>query len=273
MITITKFVARPISTDAAELSWQIQPASEDIFQYDFQVFRSESPAGPWDTLSPKFKDKFYFIDNQMPPFNQVRHLYYKITVSKGEATSSYTTKLGQLENRYAIEIARLNRVALKVAVGLKLYVLPVRTFGAYCSCYDPVTGKRTVNECLSCYNTGYAGGYLTAIETYGMITTPTKVTQEIPKGGGVEAEPLVTEIRLANYPLLKRGDIIVNPATNDRWRVANVTTPTLAGMVVSQLCRCSLVDPSDIVYKVKLNIEDVFQLVEPVALLRSISSY
>ena len=153
---ITSFLVRSISLHANELQWTVAQLSEDPWTYTFQIYRSESIEGPYETISPVFSDKYYFIDNQLPLRSDLRIFYYKLRTT--DAASAYQDTepayIRKAANLYALEIARCLREGLRYAAGTKLYVLPVRTFGKKCSCFDQVTGKRTKALCGECFPPG-----------------------------------------------------------------------------------------------------------------------
>lgn len=266
MLQIKSFLVRSIANHTNELSWRTyQTGSHDSWDYTFQILRSESAEGPYESISPEFSDKYYFIDNQLPYRNDWRVLYYKLRVTDG-ASNYEDTGPEYLDsassNLYALEIARSLREGLRYAAGTKLYVLPVRTFGKKCDCFDQVTGKRMKPMCEACFNVGFSGGYLTAIETYGQVGSYQKQSTLLPQKG-TQVQMAATGIRLVNYPLVKENDVILEPQDNTRWRVVKVQPSKLAGTVISQIITAASIDHADMAYKIELEGMDVFQVVEP----------
>lgn len=275
MLQITDFLARTISVDSIELSWTTSQQSQSPLDFTFLIERSESISGPYEEISPSFTNKFYYIDNVIPYPTVWRTFYYKLKITDKAANSEYAgpVYVGKIENLHALEIARLERIAFKQVAGTRLYVLPVKTFGEKCGCYDSITGKRLTQRCRTCFDSGFSGGYMDAVETYGQIGVYTKHTRNIPSAGGVEIEPITTTIRLVNYPIVKRSDIILDIKDNTRWRVVTVTAKKLGGCLISQDIQAVLVDTSNIVYEIELKNLDIFQVLEPPMLRKRETSF
>jgi hypothetical protein len=171
---------------------------------------------------------------------------------------------------YAIEISRLERMALKQIAGILLYVLPIRTFGPKCSCYDPVTGRRLRHDCRECLNSGYSGGFH-AVETYGKVGPYTKQNRDV--GGGIPFVAVATKLNFTNYPLLKKDDIVIEPRENMRWRVSTITPKKLGGCIISQDIDAVLLDPGDIAYEIDLTNYTVYSVVDPPMMARREESF
>lgn len=265
MLAVKEFTVRQISLSANELTWSFEQESQDPLNFLFQIYRSESQGGPFDAVSPEFTNKFYYIDNILPWPNPGRTLFYKLK-QKDQASNEEFSEIryiGYGNNLYALEIARLERAAFKQAAGQKLYIFPVKTFGKFCSCYDSITGKRFKKNCQECYETGFSGGYMDVIETYGQVGTYSKQIRELPSPGGIELDMAATVIKLVNYPIVKRGDIILDPKYNKRWRAATIIPKNLAGCLVSQEITAVLLEPSNMAYTLELANYDIFQVLEP----------
>jgi hypothetical protein len=234
MIKIVNPLVRSLSPQHNELSWEIENTTQDPWDYTFQIFRSEGQEGQWDQLTGTFTDRYYYIDTRIPKYRMSRHLFYKIEIVKRSDSSSSESEVFSREgptNKYAAAIARQERLLFKKFMGQRVLILPIKTFGFECGCYDKVAGKRLKADCLQCYGTGFVGGYMNAIETYAQVNAePYKIVP----AQGAETEPRANNIIATNYPLIKPYDLIVQPDLNYRWRVAVVAPTRLGGALVHQ---------------------------------------
>lgn len=263
MLTLRNFLVRSIHTHSRELSWEIEATTEDPLDYTFQIYRSEAEEGPFEPITDTFSDKYYFIDNVLPEDHLWRRLYYFVeVVRKSDSVEGHTPvrHIGAPTNFYAKEISRIERLVFQAAAGTRIYVFPVKTFGQWCDCYDPVTSQRTKGGCLNCYNTTFVGGYHDAVETWAQIRQFTKKDNT--------EQPAVTQTAgvsmvLSNYPIVKPGDLIYQPDENLRWKIATIDPTRLAGSLVHQNVVASLVDRDEPEYKIELENFDVFRTNSP----------
>jgi len=259
MIKVLNPLVRSLSPTANELSWEIESTTEDPLDYTFRLYRSEGPQGPWDPITDTFTDKYYYIDTVIPKYRHARHLFYKIKIThRPSASESWSSAFhtDSPSNKYADKISRLERLAFRKFAGQRVLVLPIRTFGFRCSCWDPVTGKRQGSECLLCYNTGFVGGYMNAIETYVKIDAePYKIVP----AQGQETEPRANNIIATNYPVIKPYDLIIQPDLNYRWKVSVVSPTRLGGSLVHQNLTVAGCAPGDMAFSIEIDETTVLQ--------------
>jgi hypothetical protein len=126
----------------------------------------------------------------------------------------------------------------------------------WCDCFDEVTKQRTRERCPNCYNTNFVGGYHDAVETFAQV-------RQFEHKDGTE-EPAVSQkaavtIVVTNYPVVKPGDIIMQPDENLRWKISAVQPTRLGGALVHQNVTASLIDRDQIEYSIEIENFDVFR--------------
>jgi hypothetical protein len=256
MITITKFYARSFDLDHIDVFWEIGNFVGNIRQFEFTILRSESSMGPWDQLTPPFEDQFYFRDGTPLKMHKWRTLYYLLRIRDkitDEVVEIGPTSQAAEPDIITLEINRQEDLLFREFVGRMCWLFPVRTFGAYCICYDRVQSKRTKSNCLNCYDTGFMGGYLSPIQCYvqfdpsGQQSTPTTFK---------EKQDNKTSARLISFPQVKPKDILIE-AENTRWSVLTMTPTQRLRAIVHQELTLKEVDKGDIEYKLPVNITDL----------------
>lgn len=260
MLTVTKFVTRTFDLDHVDLYWEIEDfaAAQDVISaYEFTILRSEGPEGPWDPLSPAFKDTYHFRDFSPNLLHKWRRLYYKLKIvhlPTFEELITNSVSLVAEPDLIALEIQRQEDTLLRQFTGRRCFLFPVRTFGAKCSCFDGVMGRRTSSNCLTCFDTGYIGGFMTPIECYAQIDPDRNKEANTPSQG--TQQPKITTGRLIAFPPMKPKDIIVEPE-NRRWRIDTVTPTERLRAAVRQELGLWEVQRGDIEYKLPINLQDL----------------
>lgn len=263
-LVITKPLVRGFSLDFLEVTWEIEDTSLDPHDFQFQLYRSESPMGPWDQIAGPFEDRYRFVDNQVNLLHRWRQIYYKVRSTEKADTTNYVESeaftFHASPDLIAEEIQRLERLVWEEYAGRRCFIFPARTFGQRCgNCYDgPEKGKgftsqRRRSNCITCYDTGYARGYLDPIEIFIQIDPSPKSVQSLPIA---ERQQVDTTGRLPNFPLLKPKDIIIE-AENRRWRVVKVSTTERLRSVVHQEIQLHELVAGDIEFQLPIRLEDL----------------
>lgn len=252
-IALDKLKVTSLDVDFHEVTWRVAPTTRDIFDFDFEVLRSESPEGPWDKLTPKFQDRYSFIDNALQVAHRWRAYQYLIRVT--EKSSGDTKDFGPVAHEpeadiLATELRRHIRLLMREFAGRRCIVLPVRTFGQRCpDCWNPTLQQVVKSGCMTCYSTSYARGYLHPIETFIQVDPSSKSQQHTNVG---ETQQDNTTMRLGFYPLLKPGDLIIE-AENLRWRVVEQTQTEHSRAAVHQEVKVHRIPEKDIEFAIPVS--------------------
>lgn len=259
MITVTKFYARSFDLDSTDIFWEIANFVGNIRQFEFMLLRSESSGGPWESLSDPFEDRYYFRDVTPPKMHKWRTLFYLLRIkdkTTNEILDIGPTSQAAEPDLIALEINRQEDMLFREYIGRTCFLFPVRTFGAYCVCFDRVSGVRTKSNCLNCYDTGFLGGYLSPIQCY--VQFDPSGQQEVPTTMRAKQHNK-TSARLISFPQIKPKDILVE-VENVRWKVDSMTPTQRLRSIVHQELVLTEVDKGDIEYKIPINIEDLKSL-------------
>jgi len=181
-------------------------------------------------------------------YDQHRELYYAVvprhetTGTEGEVSGPVTViTTPDKWTRY---------VKLEQAIGFRLtgeslVVLKKKTFGTFCEFYDQTMGKHETNNCATCYDTGFTGGYYDAIIVSGIVNAAPKKQLQMDWG---EWQPMDAMVTFEAYPVIQPKDVLVD-RLNRRWTVINVR-PTMKGLsLIIQNVHIRLLPKEDIMYK------------------------
>lgn len=258
-IDVRNLKVRSLDLDMFEVSWEVADTTLDILDYTFQVLRSESPAGPFDDASVPFQDRYVFVDNVTYVGDRWRFLHYVIRVT--HVPSGKVQDFGPITHEpepdlIALELRRHMQLLLHEFSGRRCWVLHVRTFGQRCpACWDNRLYKRIKSQCVTCFDTGFARGYMHPIETWIQIDPSAKSEQTTNVGSMQQSN---TTARLGYYPPLKPRDLIVEPE-NRRWRVNAVSMTEHVRAPVHQEVQIHEVPQRDIEFSIPLVLDQALR--------------
>jgi hypothetical protein len=259
MLTVTNLKVSAIDTDYNELTWEIEDTNEDVLDYTFQVVRSESVSGPWDTLTVPFEDRYRFQDRHKPSFHESRQLQYKLVVTHKKTKNSEEfgpVDVQPVSDLIALEIRRHMTILMREFVGRKTWLFPVRTFGQRCPlCWNKTLSKRSGTGCGGCFDTGFARGYMKPIEMHLQVDTGGNLSEQNTNVGTTQQQN--TTARVVYFGPIKPRDVIVE-AENYRWRVVSVNQTEHTRAPVHLELQLHLIPPSDIEYALPLKFDREF---------------
>ena len=258
MITIKNLYIKSYSLDYLDVYWEMEPVYDDILNYEFIVQKSNNQFGPFHSISTGIINNSHFRDLSVRGSVSKNSIYYRLIIkNRVSGVENIYPEEGngiRLEAKLdltALEIARINFLKLKELAGRRIWILPVKVFGQHCKCYDPVMRRKVRSNCVTCYDTGWVGGYDSPVETYGLIIQPDDILTKTNFG---DVQIKNGYVNLPNYPIVEDGFIIVDP-DNNRWKIMSpVKRVKKYGAVVRQEAPVQLITKDDICYSINLNI-------------------
>lgn len=246
-----------LDVDFHEVTWKIREsaAHEDVLDYSFHVLRSEAEEGPYDVLAGPFVDRYSFIDNVLQVQHRWRRYWYKLRVTERLSGDYEETEPFSNEpepDLIAAELRRHLRLVFAEFAGRRCIVLPARTFGQRCECWNEMLEKRTRSGCETCYDTGFTRGYMHPVEAW-IQADPSPKTKQVMNAGTTQQSN--TTMRLGYYPRVKPDDLIVEPE-NRRWKVISQSQTEHSRTPVHQELSVHEVEPGDIEFRIPVRFED-----------------
>ena len=237
MIEIKDIYVQSFDLNYLDVFWQIS-ADEDVLDYDLYILRSQSPAGPYSTIAGPIQDVQWFRDGGVDLRLGRQSYYYKIKVenratgdSREWPENTGVTMAAEL-SLDGMEIARLESILFREHAGRRVVILPVRTSGRRCPrCWDSSQHRRTVDNCIVCFDTSWVGGFLHPVEAFIQIDPLTEKISMTSHMG--EVQMAITSARMSNFPPVKVRDVIVE-AENKRWRVSAISKTERLRAVIRQ---------------------------------------
>lgn len=255
MLNVIRFYARSFDLDHINVFWEIEDNSaEDLIAFNFFLYKSESPGGPWgNPIVGPFQNKYFFQDTTTPTLHKDRRVFYKLKAvdKRNNEEKEWTTSQIPEPDLMAMEIVRLEDLLLRQFVGRKCFIFPRRTFGPKCTCRSKTSMRETVSNCINCYNTGFLGGYMTPIACYIQIDPHPRslqLTQNIAHNVNM------TTARMINFPPVKPADLLIENE-NRRWMVQSVRPTERLRSPVHQELEIKEILKSDVLYKLPVNLD------------------
>lgn len=264
MLVVRDIRVRSLSVDYAHVIWQIEPTTEDLSLYNFYVLRSGGQEGPYETVSSPLVDTYVWRDNWSQDVRAWGGHYYRILVEHrgtGETQEFGQRTPEEVTEGHAIggvsylpeptpigrEISRRQDLVNRIYAGRDYLIFQRRVFGQRCpTCWDPIQRQMSESRCKTCFGSSFVGGYYRPIQ----VALSKSVAPRVDDLGPMKKQSEAVSFRLASFPEIKPGDMIVEVLGNRRWRVNQVVPSYVQGALVSQQLVGALIIKSDIEYSV-----------------------
>lgn len=259
MLKVVNIKLRSLDVDFFRLSWEIEDTHEDALDYTYQILRGEASNGPFEPVASPFVDRYVFFDRITYVLHPGRTIHYVIRVTNnvtGEAVDYGPVNQQPEADLVAKELRRHMNLLLREFTGRRCWILPVRTFGQRCTCWNPTLSKRTRSGCRLCYDTGFARGYNYPIETFIQIEPGSNQSEQNMNTG--PTYQMNTTGRVSDIGLVKPRDLIIEPE-NRRWRVTQVSQTEQVRAPVHLELALHEIPKSDIEYSIELQLDGALE--------------
>jgi hypothetical protein len=278
VLTVKDIVVRSFDLDHLDLFWKVADTDEIIERYDFYILRSvDGSEGPYEQIAGPVNNANRFRDPEVNLLHKWRTYFYKIrVVNKDHAEDDHTYGpewLRAKPDRIALEIQRRMYLVLKEKNGRPMLLFPAYTSGQRCPvCRDtgPMRnsiGRATQQNCETCYDMGYVGGFATPIVIYAQIDPSPVQPQHVDTA---ERADVTTSGRTGAYPPISPKDMVVDPE-NRRWQVEKAPSTTKLGAVVHQELVLREIPRPDVRYKVPVKLDLLQDFAPPKSFTRPMS--
>lgn len=244
---------RSLDVDNRHIFWSVESSVQDLLDYEVQVERSESPGGPWEKVSPPFRDRYHFVDPSIPVGQRYRMLFYRVLyrhIPSGEERTYGPATQEPDPDKIALELRRQMQLLYREFIGRLCWLFPIRTFGPRCpACWSRTLGVSRRSRCITCFDTSFLRGYLSPIEVWISIDPSSNSQQPAPTG---KQEQNNSTARMGYYPTIKPGDVLVEPE-NRRWRVISTVSTEQVRAPVGQELQIHEIPPRDIEMELPLD--------------------
>lgn len=244
-------IVRP-NANVLAVRWALEPTGYPLEDIIFEIFRSNSPTGPWDLIGQAESGRFEYTDYDAIGDPMSRNYYYLVraasTSGKGFNDSEPHILQHDADN-IALELVRKKNVFLAVKGGISIAILIRKTWGAKCSrCWNPERLSANDADCPECYGTGYTGGFMNPVFVPALFNPPKNVVVD----AGLKYEPYNVYIELANHPVLDNKDVVVDRKQHIYYTVEQINITSRRMHTISQIGLLNRVDENSILYSIRI---------------------
>ena len=255
MISITRVSVTGFSRRYMDVDWEIAPTNDDLQEWEFYLERSEAEAGPFQVIAGPLIDRYYVRDNTTPQISLNRLLFYRVRAVNKHRRIEFYSEVADREGRedlIAAEIGSLETMLFEEFIGTLTWLFVRRTFGQRCpQCWDDVLGKKTNDQCPTCFGTGFSGGYHYPVEFAAQIDKAPRINQSTTQHGHQQA---MCGFRCPGSPRVAPDDLIID-SHNRRYRVVTIAPTSRLRVDVRQEGQLLELQPGCIEDAVELQVE------------------
>lgn len=192
------------------------------------VCRSVDGLPPWTNLNfgePLAEGETSFVDTTMPVVDaKVHEVYYQLVARVGEEVFK-SARVGMMPSMSKHDIGTARRIIwdefeqARCEGNLVLYYRTLRG-GVFSPATDPIS-LQNGKACVGDGDAAELTGYRSPILTYLRYTQDSR-TQESDEEGAA-SDQLSRQGRLLSWPRPSKGHLIVQPDTDERWKIGSVT--------------------------------------------------
>ena len=209
-------------------SWEVGGGFNDPAPWVFEVQKGPTAEGPWEVISPKLANVVAWRDSGGKNlYGKTNSLYFRVgmTTPGGRYFSHPVQPYGDLTRReylLAREIIRRESLRAKVLAGVECDVYIRSIFGPKCTyCIDPVTGDVRDSHCRKCLGTGRYPAYFGPHRMM-MSFSPDTTHSKVNSNDGTHETKVFEALAIGN-PVLKKGDVVVDPRQDKRYVIGNAS--------------------------------------------------
>lgn len=231
------------------VQWDVSNPAIGV-NYLFNLYISDNPVSGFQPINTiPILNEFCYTVEQPLLFKQ-EYIYIKIKaevqgVSSTSEGTTFVQKLSLWSLHNAMEIIRRKDLLREQFVGVLCDIRKRKILGERCQeCVDPTTGLQIKPHCSNCYDTKIVGGFSGPIEVYCEIVESERnvVPSEIGTSENLGSMGKIT------WPLLFKGDIIIEQERNRRWYVNAVHRQMLRTFPIDQKIDIRQISPKDVEY-------------------------
>lgn len=215
-----------LTKSRVQVAWVMDPAFDEPGPWKFTLERGRSPTDDaWEPVA-ETTDQPWLFDNHPVMGSHERSTFYRIVLVDGNdrrhvsQPTSFLQTWDHYDWRLMREVMRKETKLQQKKTGSRGVLLKARVWGDPCPvCVDPETGQVKRSQCLTCYSTGYVGGYYPPIE-YWLTLDPAQRMKRLQGDGGLVTTVVETARGLA-WPCPEGNDIWVQLDTNKRYLIGD----------------------------------------------------
>jgi hypothetical protein len=276
----TQVEVKGIKPPRVLVRWELQPTAQDLSNLKFYIYRGEADTelkalngtGIAHDDIYEFMDRTAMLVDQTKVYKyQVKGIEFDMSGNPVQEFVSETVSWGGDLDIVGLYVVDEHLFLYEHVSGTPAMVFRRRRDGTRCTnCWDKVLKRVTDSQCITCYGTGYIGGYYPPFDAW-MHFYPNPKTAGVAQTGMMQNS--VSDIEFTNYPEIRVGDIIVELKPNNLWRVDNSRFTEKNKTIMTQKFGTTMINRSDIEYSLQVPDDRRTNLLDQLEKRRRISEF
>jgi len=224
------------------VSWELYRTFNEPLPYTFQLQVAHtglstdlintgivSRVDDWENVGSPVVDTFFAIDDTKRLFGKTADIHYRVKLVTGLGQIFYSNPInvyGDLEKHDWLtvkELIRKERLRHVKQTSVRGVLLKAKRYGPLCTdCTDPMTQEVVDSKCVTCYGTGFLGGYFLGLPDVYMDISQEKSREALNPQLGTTKEVVVRARTLAE-PQIYALDIWAADKSDQRYYVHPVS--------------------------------------------------
>jgi hypothetical protein len=224
----------------AVIAWKLLPEFESG---DIYIFRSITGNRDWQEVNTDpIRHVTEFSDTRVDSADQFQPLYYRLLLEKRDKSydSPIVAPYGKLTPREYKHVRKIMNIEFQAMTrgrqGLRVWLYTPLLTGTPAVGLDSETGQQFSlgggNPLTDSFGQKFQGGFTPPVLTYMKIIEQGPLAQEDMVGGESTSDRRDTKARLLAFPSVRRGDLVVQPDTDNRYVVGpEINIPSFQGII------------------------------------------
>ena len=224
----------PTIKQGTRVEWGLLSSFRDPgpYQYTLQVGRTGNPrADDWVNVGTPAYDVFYMEDDQQRVYGMTNWTHYRLRVVTGlntyySAPIPVNSALSRRDRMVYLALLKTWSQNMRLNIGQEGYLLKRKLFGEPCPDSPPdwQTGEVTKPGCLTCFGTGFTGGYFAPIPCVYAAMDPNATHNQLdtPTARGTIDDEMRVTARMIAVPQMFENDVWVDKAQDTRWIIHKI---------------------------------------------------
>lgn len=266
----------PVYPEGYYLQWTLDGVNPRVTgHYRFELTRSGSGNGPWETFTPALTDTYSHFDkldqpagttyatNRRPNVFGLNITYYYrlvVTTPDGEIATVIDDTGPVVSPKMATLWRKADRDFRKTLLftGTPAVVLKRRMWGPRCpKCFDPITKEPLRSACTACYGTGFQKGYWDAVPVHIRRTVAQGASQVTPEQ---RQDSNDVKLYVPWFPAVDPGDLCVFLNDDRRFLVDQQVETQINLVPVHQTVSVLELARDHIAYRLPIDLTSVYPL-------------
>jgi len=230
----------PMIAGSTRVVWTLKPTFSASGPYTFLLQYSQYPVdddAAWEDIGIPTEDIYEAIDVKQRNYGNYMRTHYRVVITDGD-NNRYVSRPAQAwvnfdfrQQQVVLQVLRTEQLRMQGSPNSARGILLKRkTSGQKCvDCTDFLTKRVTDSSCLTCYGTGFVGGYWRSEECSVVDFVKAVAQRSAVKEPQGTVESQVESVRMLNIPQVFSNDVWVQEGNDHRFIIQSFSSEIEVG--------------------------------------------